>query len=229
MIDDLSRSLRAVLRDRRAAHELSAAQVSFEPPQPGFNPESDTVSFYLYDLRENVELRNNTPAVRRNGNRATQLRPPTRVDATYLVSIWSTRGEDSSLREQRLFGQLLAVFAGLPVLPKAILQGCLANQAYPVRLTLFPPAAAESAPLLWQALGLPLRPSLNLRTTFTLESAEELEGPVVTQANWRLGQTDPATPETVLAGSVEEHCSPGGRRTEAAREAVANAKVEVAK
>jgi hypothetical protein len=197
MIADLSRSLRAILGRSGTANELSSAQVSFELPADGFTPEKDTVNFFLYDLRENVELRNNTPSVRRNGDRATYFSEPMRVDATYLVSVWSPRAEDSALREHLLFSQLLDVFAGMSVLPKDLLHGRLADQAYPVRLMMFAPTASESAPLLWQALGVRLRPSLSLRATFTLEPVKGIEGPVVTQANWQFAQMDASAREAL--------------------------------
>lgn len=227
MIADLSRGLRAVLGRPEVAHELSAAQVSFETPQDAFNPEKDTVCFCLYDLRENVELRNNTPSVRRNGNRVAYVSAPMRVDATYLVSAWSPRAEGSALREHQLLGHLLDVFTRLPVLPADLLQGRLADQVYPVRLTLFPATAAESAPLVWQALGLHLRPSLCLRATFTLEPVQGLEGAVVTQANWRFAQADLTGREAVVATSVEEECSLAGRIVDADQEAVPEATVEL--
>ena len=64
MIRDLSLTLQAILDDPAlgaAFPELAAAQIVFNPPVETFNPTQTTIDLFLYDIRENMELRSNEP------------------------------------------------------------------------------------------------------------------------------------------------------------------------
>ncbi len=72
MIRDLSETLRAMLDDPALANlypELAAAQILFDQPTEQFKPSQTTLNLFLYDVRENMELRSNEPLFeRRNGS-----------------------------------------------------------------------------------------------------------------------------------------------------------------
>ncbi|MCA1634194.1 MAG: DUF4255 domain-containing protein, partial [Acidobacteria bacterium] len=81
MINDLSETLRAILDDPNLAPvfpELAAAAVVFDRPTEQFNPSQTTIDLFLYDLREDMELRSNEPVVERRGGKAVIKPPPLR-------------------------------------------------------------------------------------------------------------------------------------------------------
>lgn len=81
MIRDLDDTLQELLETRAPpGSELEGAEISFELPDADWRTGLDTltVNCYLYDLRENEELRTNEPLLLRSadGTRAVRLRPP---------------------------------------------------------------------------------------------------------------------------------------------------------
>ena len=82
MIRDLSTTLQAVLSDPSLAvpfPELSRAQIAFDRPDDGFKPAQTTVDLFLFDVRENMELRSNEPKIERVNGQAVIHRAPMRV------------------------------------------------------------------------------------------------------------------------------------------------------
>jgi len=65
MIQDLSQTLRAILTQPGLPSELSAAHIVFDRPGDTFNPSQTVIDLFLYDLRENLELRSNDSALTR--------------------------------------------------------------------------------------------------------------------------------------------------------------------
>src|ERR1700752_3644747 len=106
MIDDLSRTLKAILS--RAPAPLSNAQVVFSRPTDAFTPPQTAIDLFLYDIRENVDLRNNEPVITRNRNgQVVTHRQPIRLACSYVVTAWPVgkSGDDAILLEQKLLGQ----------------------------------------------------------------------------------------------------------------------------
>src|SRR5262245_20183766 len=135
MIRDLSETLRKVLTDVTVTApfpELAAATIVFDRPATGFNPTVPTIDLFLYDVRENLELRNNEPTIRRNGSQASITPPPRRIDCSYLVTAWPVGMTELPLQEHRLLGQVLRVLAGFPTIPAGFLQGSLVGQEPPL-------------------------------------------------------------------------------------------------
>src|SRR5690349_18277984 len=102
MIRDLSETLRAVLSDPLLAAslpELSKAQVAFDRPDDNFKPSQTTIDLFLFDVRENMELRSNEPKIERRDGQALIHQAPMRVACTYLVTAWPMGGADLVLQE----------------------------------------------------------------------------------------------------------------------------------
>src|SRR5204863_5477003 len=112
MIRDLSLTLQAILDDSALSAtfpELAATQVVFDRPVETFNPTQTAIDLFLYDIRENMELRSNEPTMRRLNGQAEIRRPPLRVVCSYLVTAWPVGGSDLALQEHRLLSQALQV------------------------------------------------------------------------------------------------------------------------
>ena len=99
MIQDLSQTLRAILTQPGLPTDLSAAQIVFDRPADTFNPSQTSVDLFLYDLRENLELRANDSTLTHANGQVTIVPPPLRLACTYLVTAWPVGAGESALRE----------------------------------------------------------------------------------------------------------------------------------
>jgi hypothetical protein len=189
MIDDLSRTLELILSP--------LADISFDPPITSFNPGQSTLNVYLYDIRENAELRSNQPIIEKNGGQAVVHLPPLRVQCSYLITAWPVGGTSLPLQEQALLAAALETLGQFPVIPAAFLQGALTTQQP------LPPLVAARADQMksysefWSALGSRYKAALTVAATISLPVfADEVYHLVAT----RFAQVAPndATPETFI-------------------------------
>ncbi|MCX4545593.1 Pvc16 family protein [Streptomyces sp. NBC_01565] len=180
MFQDLDATLKALLGDSRAPAELRAADVSFVTPDKDFKPAQDTVNLFLHDVQENRALRSQAPLVDKaaDGEGYTSLRPPMRVDCTYLATAWSHKtGGVRTEDEHRLLGQLLLWLNRFPVIGEQFLQGSVARppQLYRVPASVGQPKDSTGMGQFWTALGIAPRPALSVTVTVGLASSEEPE------------------------------------------------------
>jgi hypothetical protein len=213
MIDDLSRTLRAVLTDQNdeakaargeLAPELAAAQVVFDHPSEKFNPQQTTVDLFLYDIRENTDLRSNEQVFERKNGLVITHQPPMRVDCSYLVTAWPVGGIDLALQEQRLLSQVLWVFAQLSKIPKNFLQGTLREQTPPLPLTTALVDPQKNLSEFWTALGSQLRPSLTITATFSMTLIKpETDKPVITE-EFTIGQRTASDGKEIIKSTGED-------------------------
>src|SRR5262245_62828407 len=92
MIKDLDETIAALLRRDLPPTLAKQVQISFATPDDQFPPQSVTlpaIDMFLYDVRENLELRSNEFYVQRmSDGTSTKTRAPVRVDFSYLVTAW---------------------------------------------------------------------------------------------------------------------------------------------
>jgi hypothetical protein len=185
MFHDLDASLTQLINDAPAAEmpELHNADVSFVTPESTFAPGQLTVDLFLYEVRENRNLRDARPIVERNGDHFTTRRAPLRADCAYIVTTWAA-GQPGAARvaaEHQLLGQALGWLSRFGALPDRYLQGTLGSpdRVYP------PPAlVAQSDPNhqagdFWVAMGIPPRPAFGLTVTVELELGGPTRGDLV--------------------------------------------------
>jgi hypothetical protein len=168
MIRDLDATIEALLQQRaEPGSELAQAEVSFEIPDGDWRAGLDTltVNCYLYDIRENRDMRTNEPLLQRNGSTAGRRRPPARIDCSYCITAWSPATSESTLDEHRLLSQILLVLLRHPVIPAVLLQGSLVNQIPPYPTVIASPDGVKDQPDFWGALDQQLKPSLNYVVT----------------------------------------------------------------
>lgn len=184
MIHDLSTTLHAILDDNSLGArfpELLAANIAFDRPDDNFQPQAPAaLDLFLYDIRENVELRNNEPIVQRNGHQATIQPPPRRIDCSYLVTAWPTGAPPLELREHQLLGQALEVLAGYPTIPHIFLQGSLVDQEPPLPMITPQVDGLKSPADFWTAMGNRLRASFTVTITLSVSVLPAVTGPIVT-------------------------------------------------
>jgi Pvc16 N-terminal domain/Carboxypeptidase regulatory-like domain len=183
VIRDLSVSLRNLLDDPALSvdfPELETAAVVFDRPTSTFNPPQSSVDLFLYDIRENVELRSNEREVVRNGPLATVRKAPMRIDCSYLVTAWPVGGTELPLQEHRLLSQTLQVLIRNPTLPAGFLTGSLIGQEPPLPSIAPEVDGLKSAAEFWTSMGSQLRAAFTVTVTISVPALPDVTGPIVT-------------------------------------------------
>jgi hypothetical protein len=179
MIHDVDETIREIVQ--RHVLNGSGVDVSFEAPTRDWAAKQSgpALSFYLYDIREDLNRRLVDYVETRNseGFVTERRQPPRRYKLSYLATAWTQRPED----EHRLLSAVLAAFIRSDILPMDVLQGSLADESDPVKVTIaLPPPQDRSLSDVWNALGGELKPSLDLVITAPFDPARALEiGPPV--------------------------------------------------
>src|SRR6266566_4862553 len=182
MFQDLDTTLTQILNDAAPAElpELRSADVSFETPDKNFTPPQATVNLFLYDVKENRDLRDPTPILEKVGNTFIRRPPPARVDCSYIVTAWSSgAGAAKVAGEHRLLAEALKWLSRFPTIPSIYLQGDLANQLYPPPTLVAQMDPNKNAGDFWIALGIPPRPAFYLTVTIAMLLGVEAEGQLV--------------------------------------------------
>ncbi len=189
MIRDLDDTIRTLFETRAIpGSELAGADIVFDLPDAEWRAGlvSLTVNCYLYDIRENREMRTNEPIVQRNGDgsRATRRRAPSRVDCAYCITGWSPAAAESVLEEHRLLSQVLHIMLRNSTIPADVLQGSLVDQIPPYPTVIASTEGVKNLPEFWAALDQQLKPSLNYVITLAVlldETPPEAEMPRVVE------------------------------------------------
>lgn len=206
MIRDLSETLRAILAGA-PYKELAAADVNFAHPTDAFKPTQPTVNLFLYEVRENRELRTNEPLVERRDGQAVVRRPPLRVACSYLVTAWPDGTDDLVLQEHRLLSQALLVLSAYPTIPPAFYpkdSDLLYGQEPPLPMMTAQLDDLRNPSEFWSALGNRLRPSVTVTVTISMEPAAPEAVGVVTASELRLGErASPADRSLAEAGRLD--------------------------
>lgn len=173
MIRDLDDTIQELLETRAApGSELAGADINFDLPDADWRAglTTLTVNCYLYDVRENAELRTNEPLLQRSldGTRAVRRLPPKRIDCAYCITAWSPATSESVLEEHRLLSQVLLVLLRHPTIPADVLQGSLADQIPPYPTVIASLDGVKNQPEFWGALDQQLKPSLNYVVTLAM-------------------------------------------------------------
>jgi uncharacterized protein DUF4255 len=191
---DLDATLAALLAGELA---LPGVAVSFAGPDDQFPPSTvplPAVAFFLYDVRENTELR---ATVWDTGQGAdgvvTRTRPPVRVDCSYLITAWpGEAAPDPARDEHRLLGEVLKVLLRHRRIPERYLTGELVGQEPPVPTRIVGEGQLQSLGEFWQAMGGRPKATLHYGVTLSVAVFEPVDvGPEVTEHVTSLGLAGP--------------------------------------
>ncbi|AOY81874.1 MULTISPECIES: DUF4255 domain-containing protein [Moorena] len=177
MIHDLDKTLEELLKGELPPDLISSVTISFATPDKDFSVKP-AINLFLYDVRENLELRNTTWSTERSNGRATKRRNPVRVDCSYLITAWSALttgdGQKPEQEEHQWLGEVMKVLLRHRIIPAAVLQGSLKGMEPPIRTVSLSQSNLQSLGEFWQAMGGKPRPALN----YTLTMAVEVDDPV---------------------------------------------------
>ncbi len=186
MIRDLDETLKALLVRELPPALAEQVQISFATPDDQFPPQSVTlpaIDFFLYDVRENLELRSNEVYVeRRADGTATRTQAPVRVDFSYLVTAWPSESvPDPAEDEHRLLGEVMRALLRYRTIPEDLLRGVMMDQSPSLPVSSLQPGRLQSLGEFWQALGGKPKAALNYQVTACIEVAEPEEVSLVTE------------------------------------------------
>jgi len=205
MFADLDETIRQLLI-RYVPLDLTEVDVSFEAPDRDWSGRLSrpTVNCFLYDVRENLDLRRTDWEARRQNGTATVRRLPARIDATYQITVWARAPED----EHRLLWRVLAALFRHQIIPEDLLQGGLRGSPFETRTMTAQPSQARANPAeLWQALDNRIRPALTFTVTVPLDPEIEFTAPLVFTHVTRLfgeGMDEPAARGIRILGQVRD-------------------------
>lgn len=183
MIDDLDKTLEELLKRELPASVAQQLTITFAAPDSKFaaSISSPTVNLFLYDIRENLELREVQWMVDRNNGTPVRKRPPVRIDCSYLVTVWlSSDSKDAAINEHGVLSAVMRVLLRHRTIPDAVLQGDLADAQPPMPGPALHPGRLQSPSEMWQALGGTPKAALHYTVTLNVPTdAIETEALVV--------------------------------------------------
>jgi hypothetical protein len=163
-----------------------------------------TLSFFLFDIRENTELRQTSPETFRANGRGVHRVPPRRFDLRYLVSALTTIAEDEHLLIWRTLGTLMKH----PTFPSELLPESIRAVGLPVTGKIAGPDDTPRPLDVWSSLEGPARPSLVYIVTLPLDLELETSAPLVltrTERFTRVAMPDaPADVRVQIGGRVRD-------------------------
>ncbi|MEA2526561.1 MAG: hypothetical protein QOF73_3788 [Thermomicrobiales bacterium] len=202
MLDALDETIKAVLRELGGLNP-DEVDIAFDAPDREWAARvgKPTVNCYLYDIRENLDLRGAEWSVERqpNGRTATKRQIPRRFDLSYVCTAWTADVED----EHRLLWRVLATMIRCPELPRHLLQGGLADVGWPVITEVAQPDGLLRDPAdVWSALDNRIRPSVNVVVTLPLADSDPLEAPLVLTRRLRFDENGRTVEYIQIGGTV---------------------------
>jgi hypothetical protein len=134
-----------------------------------------TVSIFLFEVQENVELRQNAYQTVRGNGRAERRPPPRRFDLHFMVSALSSEVED----EHQLLWRVLSTLVRYPQIPEELLPETVRLLEIPLVTQLCQGEESQRLLGIWNALGAQPRPALAYTVTVPVELATVIEAPLV--------------------------------------------------
>jgi len=178
VITDIDETLKQLLI-KKVPLKPGEVDICFEMPDREWSAKSTRprVNFYLYDIRENHELREFDWTVERNGNKtATKKTAPIRVDLSYLVTVWTNAIED----EHRLLWYVMAALFRHPNIPEDLFQGELKGHDLLLNTQVAQPDGVLKNPAdFWGAMDNRLKPAINYVITVPLDLEYQATAPIV--------------------------------------------------
>ena len=190
MLTEFHHSLRTLVYERG---NIPAADVdvTFDAPVKSWvgARTKPTLSFFLFDIRENTELRQTAPETSRANGRGVHRLPPRRFDLRYMISALTTVVEDEHLLIWRALGTLMKH----STLPNDLLPESIRAFGLPVIGKIADPEDTPRPLDIWSALENPPRPAIIYVATVPLDLEIETTAPLVltrTERFARVGTPD---------------------------------------
>lgn len=206
MLSDLDETIRQILIAELPITD-GEIDIAFEQPKREWSARLSrpTLNLFLYDIRENVELRQyGYPQVSNGDNTVVRKRTPLRVDCLYMLTAWANEPSD----EHRLLMNTMMTLFRLNPLPADRLIGRLQDQAFKIPAKLASHDKLTNVAEIWSALDNEIRPSVSYLVTLTVDPWIPFEDPMARTISLRTNRTDgedgsaPVSEAVAIAGTV---------------------------
>ena len=178
MISDLDEAIKKMLISKGALVP-SQIDIQFEAPDREWSASisKPTVNVYLYDIRENHQLRGTEWLITKNQDgTVTRKKNPRRIDVSYLITVWANDSAD----EHRLLWRVMSTLCRYPEIPDDVLSGDLAEHNYPLKASTAQPDGLFNNPSdFWAALDNKIKASINYVVTVPLDTDLAFTAPEV--------------------------------------------------
>jgi hypothetical protein len=182
MFQDLDDTLKELLKQKVPIDETQI-DIKFELPNQDWESKLQkpaTINLFLYDIRENLELRSNERHLTRNGATGTETLAPVRMDLSYMITVW-TKAKEIAV-EHSYLGSILKTLLRYPTLPTEVLQGEMANlQPFVLRAWVAQPEKTPSIWDFWSSVDGQLKAGLSYIVTVPVQPFTPVEVPLVTE------------------------------------------------
>jgi uncharacterized protein DUF4255 len=184
VIQDVDATLKELLV-QRVPVDVNAIDIKFDMPNKDWSAtiSKPTLNLFLYDIRENHELRGNQRALTRTDDAGTDTPAPVRLDLCYLITAWTTDISD----EHQLLGRVLTTLLKFPVLPHEVLKGAMQTQPFPLRAWIVQPERMPNPWEFWGHMDHGMKASLHFVLTTSLEPGAAIDVRYATQPILNIG------------------------------------------
>ncbi len=203
MIADIDKAMREFLY-KEIPLRKNEVEISFDQPKREWSARltKPTINLYLFDLKENLDLRGSEQWVRKDlENGLVELRRnPVRVDLEYLITAWTKEVVD----EHQLLSNVLVLLLRTPILSDDFLPDHLKNPNVPIRLDVAQTDVLANPSTLWNTLDNVFKPGIRLKVTLCIDPYQPLLVPAVSTTEISFKQNpSPEKSETQKEGAFE--------------------------
>ncbi|MGI0484857.1 DUF4255 domain-containing protein [Pantanalinema rosaneae CENA516] len=182
MFQDLDDTLKELLI-QKVPIDPQAIDIKFDMPDKDWEGKvtRPTINLFLYDIRENHELRSNESMLSRNGTTGTETKAPIRMDLSYMITVWTKKDVADEHTEHFLLGTVLKALLRYPILPTEVFKGDIIHQPLPVRAWVTQPDRTPNAWDFWSAIDGRLKAGISYVVTIAIEPFSAVEVGLVTE------------------------------------------------
>ena len=150
-------------------------------------------------MKENRELRDPTPILKKTGTTFLRLAPPVRIDCSYIVTTWSNATKDAKVSaEHQLLFEALKWLTQFPTIPSKYLVGSMANPIYPPPTLVAQLDPNKHAGDFWYALGISPRPAFYLTVTIEMVLSDPIASGALVTSHSTVSGPNGVTPSESL-------------------------------
>ena len=189
MFDEIDEVLRQLMI-RELPIKNNEVDIAFNQPKKEWSARISrpTLNFYLYDVRENNKLRQQSPYIMTepNGqkkNSVLQRRGPIRLDLHYMVTAWATEPDD----EHRLLARTIMVLYRAPEIPQDLLSDALKELDVPISIKAAQYENLEKPSDLWSVMDNQMKPSIPCVVTMAVNPFTQYVTPLVQTTQVKVG------------------------------------------
>jgi hypothetical protein len=199
MFSDLDESIKKMLT-AEIPIKNGQVDIKFEQPVREWSTKlvKPTINFYLYDVRENVMLRQHQWEQQRQTSKRLDItsmkRSPFRVDCCYMLTTWASEPDDEHLLLARC---LLALFRNPILLPEHLI-GDMQEQPFEIQAKVASNDKLTNPAEVWSALDNEIRPTISYVVTVAMDPWHEVTGSPVRTLTLRTGLSEDPLSETLV-------------------------------